>query len=51
MGVFCLSLTVLIVYSALLTVYTLSTKTAFWLTPVLFLVVALVSRVFYSMIF
>jgi len=51
MGVFCLSLTVLLVYSALSSVYTLSSKTAFWLTPVLFLVVALVSRVFYSMIF
>jgi len=50
-GVFCLSLTVLIVYSALSAVYSLSTQAAFWLTPVLFLVVALVSRVFYFMIF
>jgi len=50
-GVFCMSLTVLIVYSALSSIYKLSTKAAFWLTPVLFLVVALVSRVFYSMIF
>lgn len=49
-GIFCLSLMVLLVYSALADVYTLDGKAAFWLTPVLFLVVAFVSKVFYGMI-
>jgi hypothetical protein len=49
-GAFCLSIMVLLVYSALSNVYTLSSQMAFWLTPVLFLVVAFISRVLFSRI-